>query len=134
VNPLLESAKEFCCEHERCRLDGYLRAASQFDAKFVITKGPWAIRTKRFIRYHTFLGQKILEKYDQVFYADVDMRFVAPVGEEVFADGVVGTLHPGYINESGTPERRVESCAYINPAKNNKYSAAALMAGTRKPF
>jgi len=135
VNPLLESAKEFFVEHDAVVWTDTLRAASQFDAKFVITKGALGYPNETLYRYHTFLGQKILlEKYDQVFYADVDMRFVAPVGEEVFADGVVGTLHPGYINESGTPERRVESCAYINPAKNNKYFCGGFNGGNAKAF
>src|ERR1700688_125306 len=72
------------------------------------------------MRYHLFLKAKAdILKYHQVFYADADMRFVAPVGEEIFSDGITATLHPGYIGKVGTPERRKESTAYIPWHANN---------------
>jgi histo-blood group ABO system transferase len=70
-------------------------------------------------RYHTFLEhRRVLECYDQVFYTDCDMLFVAPVGEEIFSDGVVVTEHPGYVNLNGTPEKRPESTAYCPVVRN----------------
>lgn len=64
-------------------------------------------------RYHAFVAAKhILSQYQQVFYCDADMKFVAPVtGDEVFSIGITATRHPGYIGRRGTPETRPESTA-----------------------
>jgi histo-blood group ABO system transferase len=65
-------------------------------------------------RYNTMLkAQHILSTYDQLFYVDADMLFVAPVGS-VYSDGLTATLHPGYIGHRGTPETRKESTAYCD--------------------
>lgn len=95
-------------------------------------------------RYHIFLEQKqfLLENYDQVFYLDADMHWVAPVGD-IFSDGITATLHPGFFRKGrrgiwraaepgqaltpglrythyvvGTPEQTPESTAYL---VNNEY-------------
>ena len=58
-------------------------------------------------RYHIFLEQKefLLANYDQVFYVDADMQFVAPVGD-IFSDGITATLHPGYFQHPKRGIRR----------------------------
>src|SRR6266568_3010730 len=42
------------------------------------------------MRYHIFLSiSDQLAQYDQLFYSDADMLFVAPVtGDEIFSDGI----------------------------------------------
>ena len=41
-------------------------------------------------RYHTILTQeKTLEQFDQIFYCDADMQFVAPVGD-IYSRGITG--------------------------------------------
>jgi len=135
VNPLLESAQNFFVEHDAFVWTDTLEAASTFDAKFVITKQPLGYPDETLRRYHTFLGQRsILEKYDQLFYVDADMRFVAPVGAEVFSGGITATLHPGYVGTSGTPERNPKSSAMIPVEANNKYFCGGFNGGNAQSF
>lgn len=86
-------------------------------------------------RYHTFLkAEKYLRCFDQLFYVDADSLMVAPVGEEIFSDGISATLHPGYVGECGTPERRRESCAFISPLYSNKYFCGGFSGGEAEAF
>lgn len=56
---------------------------------------PWPIPT--LMRYHLFLQEKEkLEGYDYLYYLDADMRVVAPIGEEIFTDGLMVAEHPMY--------------------------------------
>ncbi len=87
-------------------------------------------------RYHYFLKQKhnIIQLTDVVFYCDVDMKVIAPVGSEVLptpATPLVGVRHPGFYNPSrdfselyGTPESSPKSSAYIHPS-NRMYNYIA---------
>jgi hypothetical protein len=71
-------------------------------------------------RYHTMLIlEKELETYDQIFWVDADMEFVAPVGN-IYSQGITATLHPGYPEGGpGVPEStRPQSTAYL---VGNKY-------------
>jgi len=74
-------------------------------------------------RYHLFTEQQqILSQYENLFYSDVDMRFVAPVAEEeIFSDGITATQHPGYVGLSGTPETRPVSTAYVSGVLRNYF-------------
>ncbi len=87
-------------------------------------------------RYHTFLEQsRTLACYDFLFWCDIDMLFVSPIKEEdIFADGLVATLHPGYIGKTGTPERRLESTAFLPPDAQNKYFCGGFNGGTTESF
>lgn len=82
-------------------------------------------------RYHYFLlAEKELLKYDYVYYIDVDMNVVSPVGEEIFGD-LVATLHPGYYNRSGaTFENRLESTAYVDPSDTGPYFCGGFQGGS----
>jgi histo-blood group ABO system transferase len=89
---------------------------------------PWPGPTLH--RYHTFLkAKKYLSAFDYLFYVDVDMRFVAPVGKEIFSNNITATLHPGYVNEIGSPERRPESVAAIPFDVKNKYFCGGFNGG-----
>lgn len=71
------------------------------------------------MRYHLFNGAaNDILRYDQVFYVDADMKFVAPVGEEIFSESITATEHPGYVGLNGTPEKRPESTAYCPIVRN----------------
>lgn len=99
-------------------------------------------------RYHTFLKrQYLLEEYDYVFFADADMRFVAPVEpEDIISDGITATLHPGFVvprtehdgssvMSCGTPERmNKESKAHIPWGANNRYFCGGFNGGTTEAF
>jgi hypothetical protein len=85
---------------------------------------PWPGPTLK--RFHYFCkAWDIIEKSDFSFYIDVDSSFrkdfgLADLNEILPLDEVrmIGTLHPGYYGAKGTPERRVNSTAYIAPEKN----------------
>ena len=102
-------------------------------------------------RYHTFLrAEEQLRAYDQIFYCDVDMEFVAPVRlEDIASEGITATLHPGFIvdrsktkewtgkylpSRAGTPERRPESTAYIPEGATNAYYCGGFNGGDALSF
>lgn len=67
-------------------------------------------------RYHEFLrARQLLAEFDQIFYLDADMEWVAPAGD-IFSDGITATRHPGFFvnNQSGSPEHREQSQAYLS--------------------
>lgn len=83
-------------------------------------------------RYDTFLkAQHVLEQWDHVFFCDADMLFVSPVGD-VLSDGLVATLHPGFVGTRGTPELREESKAFCNT--NTAYYAGGFQGGNTKQY
>ena len=83
-------------------------------------------------RYHTILKKKEeLSEYDQVFWVDADMEFVAPPGD-IFSDGITATLHPGYVGQKGTPELRPQSSAYCPDAE--QYFCGGFIGGFQPAF
>jgi hypothetical protein len=87
------------------------------------------------LRYHLFTSvDKLLERYENIFYSDVDMRFVSPVTEEeVLSKGITATQHPGYVGSAGTPETRKESLAYIGEPLRN-YFCGGFNGGTSHAY
>lgn len=84
------------------------------------------------MRYHTIWEERErLLGYDQIFYVDADMEFVAPVGD-IFSDGLTVTLHPGYVGTRGAPERRKESTAYTD--KNTSYYCGGFQGGDARSY
>jgi Glycosyltransferase family 6 len=133
INPLLASAKEFFVEHDAIVWTD--APVCPIGASFVIAKKGEGFPNETLHRYHTFLNHEwLLKRYDQVFYVDVDSLFVAPVGEEIFSDGITATLHPGYVGTCGTPERRPESCAFIPFNAQNKYFCGGFNGGSTTAF
>ena len=69
------------------------------------------------LRYNLFLQQEEeLQKYDYIFYIDVDMRITDWVGEEILGDGLTAATHPMYYlkrNLCPPYEPNPESKAYI---------------------
>jgi len=86
------------------------------------------------MRYHTFMASAtILAEYEYLFYCDADMLFVATITEdEILSDGITATLHPGYLNLPGTPERNENSAAYC--PKVEKYYAGGFNGGKTDAF
>ena len=70
-------------------------------------------------RYEAFHGaREILAQYEQIFFSDADMRFVAPVeGDEIFSSGITATEHPGFVGMSGDHEKNPKSTAYCPDGK-----------------
>lgn len=100
--------------------------------KYVIKRSGWPKDT--LYRYHYFLlAEEDLVNYDYVFYIDVDMNVIAPVGQEVLGE-LVATYHPGFYNRPGaTFENRKMSTAYVEP-QNRPYFAGGFQGGVSSKF
>jgi histo-blood group ABO system transferase len=85
-------------------------------------------------RYDIFTtNSKVFVEMDYLFYCDVDMRFESDVDSDILDETVV-TQHPGFYNTVGTPERRTESLAYIDPNESNQYFAGGFNGGSTFEF
>ncbi len=75
-------------------------------------------------RFDRFLEIKDkLKDYDYTFFFNANMRFVAPVGEELLEERLTAVLHPGYFDKPVWRypyERNKQSKAYI-PAHEEDY-------------
>src|SRR5208282_4251470 len=83
-------------------------------------------------RYNTVVEfYNVLLKYKHIYYVDVDMVFVDHVDPTLSeVDGLVATLHPGFVGTEGTPERRKASRAYIEPGSDNNYYCGGFNGGS----
>jgi histo-blood group ABO system transferase len=119
VKPFLESARKFFFEG---KFDAFLWTDSNesYDVEqvFEVEHAPRPLPS--LLRYHYFTAEeKTLSGY-HCFFADIDMRFVAPVGEEILGD-LTATLHPGYVFKPDyySPfEPNPKSAAYVPYPKN----------------
>lgn len=76
---------------------------------------PWPYPT--LLRYNLFLQQEeYLQKFDYLFYTDVDMRYVDSVGDEVLGEGLTMAQHPMY----------ALARKFIPPYEPNPYSSAYI--------
>jgi len=88
---------------------------------------PWPWMTLG--RYHIFLNSSdTLNKFDYLYYCDVDMLFFDTVGNEILSS-LVATQHPLYAGRRGTPETRPESTAYIPEDVTMQYFAGGFNGG-----
>jgi hypothetical protein len=98
-----------------------------------IYTSPKGFPNETLFRYHTFLEQQaLLSKYDCLLYSDVDMLFVDLVSDGIFTYGITATEHPGYLNLTGTPERRPESTAYCPNVRT--YFCGGFNGGSAEAF
>ena len=101
----------------------------QFGANVFYT-APKGYPNETLYRYNTMLQEeKTLCLYDHLFYVDADMLFTAPTTKEIFHDGLVATLHPGYAskNTKGDCETRPASTACCTD--NFAYYAGGFQGG-----
>lgn len=82
---------------------------------FAVDSQPWPYPT--LMRYHLMLQQEeYLEKFDYIFFLDLDMRVVNVVGDEILGERLTAAVHPMYhIRRELIPpyEPNPESAAYI---------------------
>ena len=137
VKPLIESARNFFLNNHEVTY--YLFTDSDefndLGDDVVINKIEhleWPMIT--LYRYKTFVKHKdILSTEDYLFYCDIDMRFVADVGDEILGDSVA-TIHPGFLGGRGTPETKPQSTAYIHPNDELVYYAGGFNGGSSSNF
>ena len=96
-------------------------------------------------RYHYFLLEKenILKTTDVVYYMDIDFDIRETIGDEVLPDrkhSMVATHHPGtfqipgFPDETGSPETRECSTAYIPLEMRRRYVAGGFNGGLTDKF
>jgi len=136
---LLGSVRSCFLRNTRHDINAYVWTNRQLSAngitRFQQDHLPWPHTTLR--RYQFFWSQQaVLRECDYLFYCDVDMTFVGPVGEEVLGD-LVGTIHPGFWNKPRTAfsyETNEASTAYVPPERGEKYYAGGFNGGTASEF
>lgn len=83
-------------------------------------------------RYHAIREHAEELNGDYVFLCDADMRFEAPVREEILSE-LVATQHPGYVGRRDLPyEDRPESVACVT--RGTTYYAGGFVGGEREDF
>jgi hypothetical protein len=132
----------------------YLLAGTPHDVRyFVFTDAPAALAASpgvtcieepwrpwpgpSLLRYHLFLQhERLLSEVDYLLHCDADMRFVAPVGEEILGE-LVATISP-VAHDKRRPrfpyENRVASAAYVPPRAGKRYYAGAFNGGETGRF
>lgn len=136
VGPLWDSARRFFLTGHDVRLLVFSDAPPPVRCEWVATAHrPWPGPT--LYRYHILLeAENRLRACHYVFYCDADMRFVAPVGEEVLGRHVA-VLHPGFFAKPAcefTYERRPQSRAYVPPGAGTHYYAGGFQGGRSGDF
>lgn len=82
-------------------------------------------------RYKIFtsIGKDAYKVCSHLFYMDVDMGIVAPVGEEILAP-ITAVRHPGFYNDGGSWGNDAQSLAYTAPEKRKHYYAGGFQGGS----
>jgi histo-blood group ABO system transferase len=87
-------------------------------------------------RYELFLEQKeYLNKFDYIFFLDIDMRIINIVGDEMLGKGLTAAQHPMYAIQEifkAPYEKNKESTAYIETPPF--YYAGGFQGGKTKDF
>lgn len=75
-------------------------------------------------------NQILLSQFDQLFYSDVDMKFVDFVGDEIFSEGLTAVTHPGYYKGGwGSPNNNPLSTSYLPHELRKTYVAGGFQGG-----
>lgn len=129
--PMIESAKRYFIEHDVIL---FTDCPKKFPVAHQIQVPNIGFPLETLMRYDTMLRKKeILQQYDHIFYADVDMLFVAPVtDDEVLCDGITATQHPGFMYQQPELEKNIRSTAYIASVK--KYYCGGFNGGASAEF
>lgn len=88
----------------------------------------------RFEQYYN--ARELMASMDYIFASDVDMRFVADVGDEILSDRVA-TQHPYFLDmnrEKYDYEKNPYSTACIFPDEGARYLAGGFYGGSRAEF
>jgi histo-blood group ABO system transferase len=136
VQPLLDSARKYFMANHQVTYFLFTDSDKWKDEGDVVTifkkHEPFPGPTLK--RYETFYTNRALfDKADYLFYCDVDMLFVAGIGDEILSDRTA-TLHPGFLGGRGTPEIRKESLACVHPNEDMVYFTGAFNGGAKKEF
>jgi hypothetical protein len=144
LNDIIESAKDYFMRDTELSFIIYTNSINILESDRIkvvnIENEPWPGPTLK--RFHYFCkAWDIIEKSDFSFYIDVDSSFrksfdLSDLLEILPKEGIgmIGTLHPGYYGTKGTPERRINSTAYIPHERNNRYFCGGFFGGRSSDF
>lgn len=138
IEPLLRSVDKYFFKNEP--VDIYLFVDKVYNVKhserlnivqILIKHYPFPYAT--LYRYKHFTTHKDLLKSEFLYYLDVDMRIVAPIGDEILPDkySLVATIHPGFYKGGGSWENNEKSMAYMSKEDQKKYYAGGFQGGQR---
>jgi hypothetical protein len=93
-------------------------------------------------RYHYFLQNEaqLQSSVDIVYYMDIDTSIIELIQDDSLlptdTQPLIVTQHPGFCDQNfvGTPERRIESTAYVSPHSNMMYVCGGFNGGKTKEF
>jgi hypothetical protein len=130
---LIASAKQFFVPHDVVL---FTDRGTPFDVRHQFAAPSYGYPDATLLRYHTMLTQQpLLLSYDNIFYADADAKFVAPVAEsDILSNGITATVHAGYFvrNTQGSPEKNPRSTAYLPFVR--QYYCGGFNGGTSQAF
>jgi histo-blood group ABO system transferase len=141
---IIESARKYFLTDQEVKFVVYTDSEDFINSEdpdlvaFKISHEPWPGPTLK--RFHYFsLAMDLIKENDLSFYIDVDSLFVKNIGISDLGisdnfEGMIGTLHPGYYGDRGTPEYRPESLAYIPFEVNNMYFCGGFFGGSSLEF
>lgn len=85
-------------------------------------------------RYKIFAdNSNLFNLCDYLFYMDVDMDIVAPVGDEILAP-LTAVRHPGFYNGGGSWGNDPKSTAYTKPENRKHYYAGGFQGGSKNYY
>jgi len=135
VQPLIDSAQQYFCKgHEVTYFvftDGQAPQMPQVVSIYQQKLG-WPYDTMMRPRMY-WLAKNLLENMDYLFTCDADMRFCAPVGNEILHERVA-TLHPGFVHKRGSYETNPVSKAFVSWEDGEYYFAGGFWGGNKHEF
>jgi histo-blood group ABO system transferase len=114
--------------------DGFFFKSGEIERAFVMLDGREGWPAATMYRYHVILEQADrFQNATHVYLIDADMRFVAPVQEEILG-ALVATSHPGYVGRRGTYEDRPLSAAFVGEEEGATYFCGGFVGGEQSEF
>jgi hypothetical protein len=131
LQPALESAKKYFPADILLFTDH----PEQWDVarQVYLPHAPWPAPT--LMRYHTILQEsEWLAQYEYVFYMDVDLLILQPIGDEILSDGITAVEHISFVGKPGTPEEDRRSTACLPKTEIQRYYIGGVIGGTTTAF
>lgn len=139
LKPLLDSVDKFFFTGEP--IDIYIFSDKPYKDQYSERINVQVIQIKHYpfpyatlYRYKHFDQYKHILNSEYLFYLDVDMKVVAPVGEEILG-GIVCVQHPGFYKGGwGSQGCSPDSLAYLPKEKQDGYRAGGFQGGKREQY
>ncbi len=98
---------------------------------------PYKFPAATLYRFKCFRNhQDVLKHCEYLFYMDVDMAVVSPVGEEILSNGITVVRHPGFFTNGGWGDSNnpMRSTSYLPKEMRGPYVAGGFNGGLSFPF